>query len=161
MLASEVADDYAIEELDSNDVTAQRLRDIERSEYMMRPISCGVNALIVNEAHGLRRDIIRKLLCMLDPVPSHVLWAFTTTSEGQDKLFVDLDDANPLLSRCVVLPLARRDLAKTFAARAREIATQEGLNGRPVADYVKLAQKHRNNLRAMLQAVKNSEMIGV
>ena len=93
-----VADGYAIEELDANDITAQCLRDIERSEYMMRPINRGVHALLVNKAHGLRRDIIRNLLCMLNPVPSHILWAFTTTSEGQDKLFDDLDDAHPLLS---------------------------------------------------------------
>ena len=161
LLAAEVADDYAIEELNTNDATAQRLREIERSEYMMRPIDRRVHALIANEAHGLQRDIIRKLLCMLDPVPSHILWALTTTSESQDKLFDNLDDAHPLLSRCVNLPLARRDLAKQFAAKAREIATAENLDGRPIGDYVKLSQRCRNNFRGMLQAVENGEMIGI
>jgi hypothetical protein len=33
---------------------------------------------------------------------------FTTTCEGQQTLFEGIDDAHPLLSRCVELPLARR-----------------------------------------------------
>jgi hypothetical protein len=59
----------------------------------------------------------------------------------------------------VPLALARRDLSKPFAARVHEIATNEGLNGRPVKDYVRLAQTHRNNMRAMLQSVEAGEML--
>ena len=49
--------------------------------------------------------------------------------------------ADGLDGRCVDLPLARRDLAKPFAARAQEIAKREGLDGKPLAAYVRLCQK--------------------
>jgi hypothetical protein len=96
---------------------------------------------------------------MLERIPSHVVWIFTTTTEGEQGLFEDYDDAGPLLSRCLSLPLARRDLAKAFAQRCKDIAEKEGLDGRPIDQYVRLIQKHRQNLRAALQEVESGAML--
>ena len=62
------------------------------------------------------------------------------------------------LSRCVKIPLAQRDLAKAFAERARKIATEEALNGKPIGDYVKLVNKHGANFRAVLMDIESGGM---
>ncbi|MEX2025710.1 MAG: hypothetical protein WEH44_00390, partial [Pirellulaceae bacterium] len=78
--------------------------------------------------------------------------------DGQESLFEDQIDAHPLLSRCLTLPLASRDLARPFARLAKEIAEREGLDGQPLERYIKLVNEHRANLRAVLQAVEAGVM---
>jgi replication-associated recombination protein RarA len=163
LIAQEVADDDFIHEIDATGLTVSELEDLEK-----RWQSKGGNlwsqgkkgrAFLINEAHGLRKDVIRKLLVVLERLPAHVVVIFTTTTEGEESLFEDYDDACPLLSRCLVLNLSRRDLAKPFAARAKEIAEKEKLDGRPIEAYIRLAQDCRNNFRAILSAIESGAML--
>lgn len=103
---------------------------------------------------------VRKLLTLLESLPEWAGFMFTTTNEGHERLFDGCDDSAPLLSRCIDIALARRDLAKPFAERARQVAQELGLDGQPIEKYVKLAQDCKNNLRMMYQRIEAGAMAG-
>ena len=159
LIASDVASEWCVEEVDATDLSAARVRELERQSQCLGLGKKAGRAYIVNEAHGLNRATVRQLLTVLERIPSHVAWLFTTTCDGQEALFEGIDDAHPLLSRCVELALARRNLAEVFAERVHAIAEAEGLNGRPLADYVRLAKRCRNNMRSMIQTVEAGGML--
>src|SRR5262249_19637144 len=98
------------------------------------------------------------LLVLLEALPAWVTVVFTTTADGQESLFEDQLDAHPLLSRCSVLALSRRDLARPFAERLLRIARAEGLDGQPIEKYVRLLQDCKSNLRAAFSAVESGAM---
>lgn len=72
LIASDVAGEWDIEEMDAGALTVAALREIERGLSFRGMSERGGKAVIVNEAHGLRKDVIRQLLVFLERIPPHV-----------------------------------------------------------------------------------------
>jgi replication-associated recombination protein RarA len=158
IIAEHGADELGIEELDAQRLTPAKLRDVEADcRYRMLGEKPG-KVYIVNEAHGLRKDTIRLLLVILERLPEHVVWVFTTTKAGEASLFEDdsTGDASPLLSRCCEISLQNGpDTAKAFAARARHVAQAEGIDGLPLGVYERAVTASQCNMRRLLQRVES------
>lgn len=158
IIAAEGADAFNVEEIDAGALTPAALRDLEESMRFRGFGAKSGKAFIVNESHGLRKDTIRLLLVVLERLPAHVAFIFTTTKAGQESLFEDdvTGDARPLLSRCTEIVLDNDDTTqRAFAARAREIAQREGIDGLPEAVYCSAVARAHGNMRAVLQRIES------
>ncbi len=160
LIARELADDMMIEENDAHEIQPTDLRRIERTMRLRGLGKKHGRAYILNEAHGLQQHMIRMLMTTLERLPSHVVWAFTTTNVGNHHFAESKMDAAPLLSRCIEIKLEAENLSRSFARLARKIARAEGLDGGgALSDYVALVKDCDNNMRAALQAIESGAML--
>jgi replication-associated recombination protein RarA len=159
VIAHALAEPFFITVLKGRNVDVRTVKDMERSAWLCVPSDDRpFRVWIVEEAHQMTQGAVDLFLTFLEGLPPHCVVIFTSTRPISEDLFGE--DAGPFGSRCHVITLTNQGLAQAFAERARTIADREGLNGRPIGEYVKLAQRCHNNLRAMLQAVEEGDMLG-
>lgn len=167
IMSNMIADPLYITEIVGRQVTPTFLADQKHRWAYMPMASKQGHVLIVNESHGLMKPAIEVFLDLLENIPDNVLIVFTTTRYESDKnkqskpisFFETQADAKPFISRCVNIKLAERDLTEPFAARLKEIATIENLDGQPIEAYVKLCKENRNNFRACLMDIDAGKML--
>ena len=159
LIGAEIADESCIEEIDAGVLTVDRLREIARTMHCYG-FGKGGRVWIVNEAHGLRAQTVRALKTLLEPIPDHVVFIFTTTRAEEGLLFDGAEDARPLVGRCTQVPLTMQGLAKPAARWLRTIAQAEGLDGKPEAAYVRLFNDSAGSFREALQAIDAGAMLG-
>ena len=163
LIAAEVAEPWAIEELDAADLSMDATTGVcqrwER-EAQGRPIGGKAWAKIVNEAGSLRKPVIKRLLTLLEveAVQRNMTIVFTTTPTAQQRLFDGDCEMPAFTSRVDVLQTEPNLLA--FAARARAVAHAIGQDGKTTEAYYILAVRCEGNLREMLRRVEKRQVAG-
>lgn len=159
LIAAQLADDFFITELVGAKCDKRAVEEIESAARLTtwctdKPFK----VWIINEAHAMSQGAVDLFLTVLEALPKHCVIIFTTTRAVDEGLFGD-HDSGPFASRCHCIRLTNQGLAQAFAARAKEIAEREGLDGQPIAKYVRLVQDNKNNMRAVLQAIEAGCMV--
>jgi replication-associated recombination protein RarA len=161
LIAEEIADLYAIEQINATRLNSETLRDWDR-RCSIRPIGKGCHVFIVDEAHNLKSHIVEELQTVLESyhVQKTSTWIFTTTIAGEAVLFDKHMSAGAFFSRAKAVELKHGpELELSFAMRARFIAQQEQLDGKPLDAYVKLVRACECNMRKVIQEIATGSMI--
>ncbi|MCC6360649.1 MAG: AAA family ATPase [Phycisphaerales bacterium] len=159
IIAADGASGIATVEIDASELTLQSLDDLKQTLAFYGP-GKGGRAVIVNEAHGLRRgDVLRQLLTIIDKQPKHVAFIFTMTDSGEQLMLGDIADSGPLMSRCQVIRLAPNGNEREIASALRKIARREGLPVRGEAVYAALALRCRSDMRAIFNAIEADDLM--
>lgn len=153
IIARPLSDKWHTSEIDAGQLTTKGVAQMREDQYY-KPMTCDGRVYIVNEAHGLRKDVVRAFLVFLEELAEFTTVIFTTTIAGQMEFEDTKLDAGPLLSRCLPMELDGEGLELAYAKHVKGIAVAEGLDGAPIARYLKLAEDTDCNMRAMLQAVE-------
>lgn len=157
LIARQLADEFFIEQISGAKVDKAAAKRMEQAAYLCTWSDKPFRVVVIDEAHAISQGAIDILLPLLEGLPKHFVVIFTTTRKVDEGLFGT--DDGPFASRCHKLRLTNQGLAQAFAERARSIAEREGLNGRPIGDYVKLVRDCKNNLRRVLQRIEEGEML--
>lgn len=163
LIAWEVAELTNITPLDAGTLTPAQIQDWERKSWTRGGLFDSTKTgrvFLVNEAHSLSKPAQAQFLLTLDTdqIPPHVCWIFTTSDAGQQKM-LDCIDRDPLVSRCVEIPMARFGLAEAFAKRLKALAMDAQLDGRPIEDYVQLLKECKSNFRRAIERVASGAML--
>jgi DNA polymerase III delta prime subunit len=152
IIAHEVAAPFNIQELTPDDLTAEKRKRIAyHSRHSVLEAGTGktCRAYIVNEIHDFSGVQIQWFLNQLEPIPENCVWLFTTTLEGEEKLFEGRIDAGPFYRRCNVIRLAQRDVCKPSAVRLRHVMKESGLDGTRPDDWYERVMKDCGNSLGM------------
>lgn len=159
IIASKLADAINTAEFDAQEITPALIRTWKEEQFYIPMGELQGRCYIVNESHGLRKDTVRALLVFLEELRPYTTVVFTTTKEGQADFFEESIDADPLMSRCINVPMSGTGLAKPFAARIAEIASIEELSGKDMPYILKLVNNHKSNFRAALQSIESGDLL--
>jgi replication-associated recombination protein RarA len=156
LIAEVGTDRWSITDMDASELTAARLAELRQEVHFFGFGGKPGRAWIINEAHAFRRgDALLQLCVLLDQLPPHTCFVFTTTAVGEAMLLEDCADAGPLMSRCHVVRIGAPDEGACVRYLER-VARLEGLPKRPRSDYVRLVRGCAGDVRAMLNALEGS-----
>lgn len=157
LIADHLADEFFIVRLSGDEVDKAAVRKMRQdAHYTSWSDRKRFRVWIVDEAHAMTRGAVDAFLPFLDDLPRHSAVIFTTTRAVDEGLFGD--DCGPFASRTFRVKLTNQGLSEAFAKRAQEIARLEGLDGRPLASYVRLVKQQKNNLRGVLSEIQRGAM---